>query len=47
LYVSGEHFSSYMGMSQEELLLVPLKTLLPFIFSLNISFRNMSREQQL
>jgi alpha-ketoglutarate-dependent taurine dioxygenase len=26
-YVSGEHFSSYSGMSQEELRLVPLKTL--------------------
>jgi hypothetical protein len=30
-YVSGEHFSSYSGISQEELLLVSLKTLSPFI----------------
>jgi hypothetical protein len=31
-YVSGEHFSSHSVMSQEELLLVPFKTLSPFIF---------------
>jgi hypothetical protein len=34
-------------MSQEELLLVPLKTLSPFIFSSKIGSRDMSREQQL
>jgi hypothetical protein len=47
MYVSGEHFSTYSGMSQEELLLVPLKTLSPFIFSSNIGSRDMSLEQQL
>jgi hypothetical protein len=41
MYVSGEHFSSYSGMSQEELLLVPLKTLSPFIFSSKIGSRDM------
>jgi hypothetical protein len=46
-YVLGVHFSSYSGMSQEELLLVPLKALSPFIFSSNIGSRDMSREQQL
>jgi len=30
-YVSGEHFSSFSGMSQEDLLLVPLETISPFI----------------
>jgi hypothetical protein len=44
-YVSRKHFSSYSGISQEELLLVPLKTLSPFIFSSNIGSRDM--EQQL
>jgi serine/threonine protein kinase len=47
MYVSGEHFSSYRGMSQEELRGVPLKTLSSFIFSSNIDSRDMSREQQL
>ena len=47
MYVSGEHFSTYSGMSQEELLVVPLKTLSPFIFSSNIGSRDMSLEQQL
>jgi hypothetical protein len=35
-YVSGEHLSSYLGMSQEELLLVPLNALSP-LFSLGTS----------
>jgi hypothetical protein len=43
-----EHFSSYSGMSQEELLLVvPLETLSPFTFSSNIGSQDMCREQQL
>jgi Regulator of G protein signaling domain len=46
-YVSGEHFSSYSGMSQEELLLVPLETLSAFIFSLYICSQHMSWKQQL
>jgi hypothetical protein len=47
MYVSGEHLSSYSRMSQEELLLVPLKALSLFIFSWDICSRDMSREQQL
>lgn len=46
-YVSGEHFSSSSGMSQEELLLLPLEIISRFVFFLDICSRDVSREQQL